>query len=81
MVRFRLRTIAAIVKRWAPASDGNDPQAYAQAVARYTGFDVDAQLAPDVDTLAALAAAIIHHENGEQPYRLYVIRQAAKETL
>ena len=63
-----LRTIRQIIGRWAPNAE-NDTVAYIKAVSDETGF------APDVvldmhkyEHLKALVAAIIKHENGQQPY-------------
>ncbi len=63
-----LRTIKQILGRWAPTNENNTP-AYVRAVAASTGFDADQTL--DVhrfDDLKPLVEAIIHHENGQQPY-------------
>jgi len=63
-----LRTIRQIIERWAPSAE-NDTVAYMKAVSDETGF------APDVvldmhkyEHLKAVVAAIIHFENGQQPY-------------
>lgn len=61
-----LRSVRAIIERWAPASE-NDTAAYVAAVARALRVSPDLPL--DVGArLVDLAAAIIHHENGRQPY-------------
>ncbi|MDD3183596.1 MAG: structural protein P5 [Alphaproteobacteria bacterium] len=66
--KHRLCTIRQIIGRWAPNTE-NDTVAYIKAVSDETG------LAPDVvldmhkyEHLNALVAAIIKHENGQQPY-------------
>jgi len=63
-----LRTIRQIIGRWAPSVE-NDTVAYIRSVSEETGF------APDVvldmhkyEHLKALVTAIIHFENGQQPY-------------
>lgn len=63
-----LRTIRQIIGRWAPSVE-NDTVAYTKAVAEETDF------APDVvlnmhkyEHLQAVVIAIIHFENGQQPY-------------
>ena len=76
-----LKTIRAIIARWAPPSE-NDTEAYVAAVARATGFAADAALdLEDPTTLAALVEAIIEHENGEQPYSDALIEQAVASAL
>lgn len=66
--KHRLCTIRQLIGRWAPNTE-NDTVAYIKAVSDETG------LAPDVvldmhkyEHLKALVAAIIKHENGQQPY-------------
>ena len=66
--RHRLKTLAQIIARWAPASE-NDADGYAAAVSKAMGIGPRAQLdLSDGATLRALIAAIIRHENGLQPY-------------
>ena len=62
-------SIASIITTWAPSSDGNNTGAYIADVAAQMGVDPAAPL--DVyGNLQALAAAIIQHENGQQPFAL-----------
>lgn len=62
-------TIKEIINRWAPASDNNDTSAYISAVCKQLGVKPDQQIdTSNPNTLKALCAAIIHHENGGQPY-------------
>ncbi len=66
--KYGLRTIDKIISRWAPANE-NNTAAYARAVANRTGFEEDELL--DMHSFAdlePLVKAIIHHENGQQPY-------------
>jgi len=66
--KHNLRTITQILNRWAPTSE-NNTLAYVRAVADRTGFDSDQQLdVHSFDDLKPLVEAIIHHENGQQPY-------------
>lgn len=61
-----LRTVAGIIGRWAPTSE-NDTGSYVQHVARELGVDPSQTI--DVrEYLPRIAAAIIKHENGMQPY-------------
>ena len=60
------QTLGQLITTWAPPSE-NDTPAYIAAVAPQTGIDPNAQL--DLyGNLPAIVAAIIQHENGEQPY-------------
>lgn len=64
-----LQTIRQFIQRWAPPSDDNDTEAYIADVAARTSILPDAAIdLSDEDGLALLIAAIVHHENGEQPY-------------
>lgn len=59
-------TLADLITTWAPPSENNTP-AYIADVAAQTGIDPNAAL--DLyPNLPAIVAAIIQHENGEQPY-------------
>ncbi len=63
-----LRSIRQILGRWAPPVE-NNTNAYVRAVAAQTGFDADHPLDMHrFDHLKPLLAAIIQHENGQQPY-------------
>lgn len=72
-VKHGLKTIAAIIHRWAPPVE-NDTGAYAAAVAKAVGYDPDEPIRlDDVDTMRGVVLAIIRHENGQQPYSMDVI--------
>lgn len=64
-----LKTIAAMIGRWAPPNE-NDTGAYVMAVARAVGVPSDkpVDIVADKSAAAALVKAIIKHENGSQPY-------------
>lgn len=65
-------TVAKIISTWAPPTE-NATGAYINAVARAVGLDPNA---PVSDAhLPAIIAAIIQHENGQQPYPPEVIAQ------
>ena len=68
MTSHHLYTIVEITNRWAPAAGGNDTALYARVVSYLTGYGVDIRLSPTERVMKRLAAAIIHHENGQQPY-------------
>ncbi|MDE0287459.1 MAG: structural protein [bacterium] len=66
-------TIEGITHRWAPRSDGNDPDEYARAIGKLADLPIDTRLdwvdGPDGRaTLERIARAICQHENGEDPY-------------
>lgn len=62
-------TVGEIINRWAPEKDGNNTAAYIKSVCERLGVSADQPLdVSNPDTLRALCAAIIHHENGNQPY-------------
>ncbi|QPT15234.1 hypothetical protein I6G37_09960 [Serratia rubidaea] len=62
-------TVTEIVNRWAPASDGNNTDAYIKALCSALGVGADDQVdMSNPRTLAALCAGIVKHENGNQPY-------------
>lgn len=63
---YRLNTVAGIINRFAPSSE-NNTSAYINAVAREVGVRPDQKINVR-QVLPALIAAIIHHENGQQPY-------------
>lgn len=79
--KYGLRTIRAIISRWAPPSE-NDTEAYIRAVAHFMVTAEGDLLELHNDTvLTALATAIITHENGQQPYAADLIRNAAHRAL
>lgn len=70
-----LNTVAGIVNRWAPPSDGNNTMAYAADVAGRLGIDPNAPVPKEMRP--QLIAAMAHHENGraapgtdQQPYQV-----------
>ncbi len=58
-----LNTVAGIVGRWAPTSDGNNVSAYASDVASHLGIDPNAPIPPEMRP--QLIAAMARHENGQ----------------
>jgi len=72
---YGLRSVAGIVSRWAPAFE-NDTQAYIAAVSSSIGVEPYSAV-PD-GKVVELVAAIIHHENGQQPYSGRLIRRAVR---
>lgn len=67
--RDGLTSVAAMIGKWAPPSDGNDTSAYARTVAARLHIGVhDALPALTPARLATLIHAIISVENGQDPY-------------
>ncbi|WP_163360327.1 hypothetical protein [Klebsiella aerogenes] len=67
--RQGIDTVGEIINRWAPPTDNNDTAAYIKSVCAQLGVKADQPIdASNPDTLQALCAAIIKHENGSQPY-------------
>lgn len=57
-----LNTVAGIINRWAPASDGNNVSAYAADVSKRLGIDPNAPVPKEMRQ--ALIEAMGQHENG-----------------
>jgi hypothetical protein len=69
-----LTTIALCIERWAPASE-NDTQAYVDDVCERVGFGPAGEVAP---IMPQFVKAVIHHENGYDPYPDSLIQQACE---
>lgn len=63
--RYGLTSIRDIITRYAPATE-NNTEAYISAVAKEIGMAKDGNVGPD--DMPAFIAAVIRHENGQQPY-------------
>ena len=68
---YGLNTVREIISRWAPPNE-NDTGAYVNAVAADLGVGPDEPINVD-SRMNDLVAAIIHHENGTQPYDLATV--------
>jgi len=68
--RYGLMSISQIIGRYAPPSE-NDTAAYIAAVSKEIDTPKDARLG--VDDYPGFIAAVIRHENGQQPYPLSTI--------
>lgn len=74
-------TVASILEQYAPRSE-NDTDAYIAAVSRALGVTPTTRLDPgDANVRAGLMAAIVRHENGDQPYDIELIREAARQGM
>lgn len=80
--KYKISTIEGLVKRWAPASDGNDEGAYVSALSKQTGFGGKQNLNfHDPGVLAPLISGITKHENGSNPYSAEAIGQAVASAI
>lgn len=71
--KYGLQTVRDIIGRWAPPNE-NNTTSYVNSVARALGVTADEPI--DVYArLPDLAAAIIRHENGSNPYTAAEIKQ------
>lgn len=77
-----IRTIRDIINTWAPSVDGNNVASYIADVVKRTGFAAgDVLNLRDPETLQKLMEAMIHHEQGQQPYDPALIRAAINGRL
>jgi len=75
-------TVSDIITRWAPPEDNNDTAAYIKAVCAQVGVTADQKIdVSNPDTLKKLSAAIIHHENGDQPFSDQQLNTGASAAL
>ncbi|MCG8291985.1 MULTISPECIES: structural protein [Pseudomonas] len=77
-----LRTVAAIIKRWAPDVE-NDTGAYIRAVAQRCGLGPSDPIASikDQQVLRGLVHAIIKHENANYEYPPGVFAEGIRRAL
>ncbi|QHI99375.1 structural protein P5 [Xylophilus rhododendri] len=74
-------TVYEVIHRWAPPVE-NDTEAYVAQVAKALGVaPKQALVMRDPAVLAGFAAAIIAHENGQQPYSTEQIREGVSLAL
>lgn len=71
--KYAINTVAGIIDRWAPGFE-NNTAAYISHVAQRLGVGSNEQLQPV--HRAPLIAAIVLHENGQQPYSDQLIADA-----
>jgi hypothetical protein len=77
----RIDTVREIISRWAPGGE-NDTEAYIAAVARDVGVKPNDPLyIKAVPTLTRLVTAIIHHENGSNPYAPATIAEGVRRAV
>lgn len=79
--KYGLNTVEAIIGRWAPSNE-NDTSSYVSAVEQDTGTAPGATVSlREPSVLFGFAKAIIHHENGCDPYPDSVIREGVRRAL
>lgn len=67
--KYGLRTLDAIMRRWAPAEDNNPEEAYIHFVTAHVGLPRDHHIdLTDYRRMLRLCEAIIMFENGDNPY-------------
>lgn len=76
-----LKTVKAIISRWAPSIE-NDTAAYVRAVEANTGTRPDAEIDLSMPSLmAGFVKAIIHHENAGYAYPDAVLAEGVRRAL
>jgi len=78
--RYQLQSVSALINRFAPSGE-NNTGAYVKAVSTALGVKPDEPLTLGKRTLQTLVAAIVQHENGQQPYSAAQIAAAVEEAL
>ena len=68
--KYGLNTVYQIIKRWAPAEDGNNPEGYTQRVCNATGLTPNTVVGyNDADTLTKMAYGMSIVENDSNKYK------------
>lgn len=79
--KHKLRTVSAIINRWAPSNE-NDTASYVRAVERLTntkpGDTIDLR---SYGVMAGFVKAIIHHENAGFEYPEEILKEGVKRAL
>ena len=76
-----LKTVRAIINRWAPSSE-NDTKAYVHSVEFYTGTKEGTEInLKDQKTLKGMIKAIIRHENSNYEYPDSVLDEGVRRAL
>ena len=71
-LQYGLTTIRQVISRWAPDFE-NNTEAYISHVSQRSGLAENDDIRKN---FAGVIAAIIHHENGQQPYTMELIQAA-----
>ena len=79
--KYGLKTVKAIISRWAPSVE-NDTDAYVRAVEANTGTKPGAQIDLAVPAMmVGFVKAIIHHENAGYAYPDSVLAEGVRRAL
>lgn len=79
--KYGLKTVEAIISRWAPSVE-NDTSAYVRAVEQKTGTAPGANVdMKNPVVLTGFVKAIIHHENAGYEYPDSVVREGVRRAL
>ena len=79
--RHGLKTVKAIISRWAPSIE-NDTAAYVRAVEANTGTTPDAEVdLTQAPVMRGFVKAIIHHENAGYAYPDAVLAEGVRRAL
>ena len=79
--KHKLRTVSAIISRWAPSNE-NDTASYVRAVERLTntkpGDTIDLR---SYGVMSGFVKAIIHHENAGYEYPEAILKEGVARSL
>ena len=76
-----LKTVRAIINRWAPSVE-NDTAGYVRAVEANTGTRPDAEVdLKQIEVMSGFVKAIIHHENSGYAYPERVLSEGVRRAL
>jgi len=79
--KYGLRTVKAIISRWAPPEE-NDTAAYVHAVEANTGTAPGAEIdLTQAQVMRGFVKAIIHHENAGYAYPDAVLAEGVRRSL
>lgn len=79
--KYGLKTVEAIIARWAPAGE-NDTASYIKSVAESIGSEPMQQIRmADMATMKGFAKAIIRHENANFQYPDVVLSEGVRRAL
>lgn len=79
--KYNLRTIEALISRWAPGVE-NDTASYVAAVEKQTGTAPGAPVdLHNVAVMTGVVKAIIHHENAGYQYPEAVVQEGVRRAL
>ncbi|MHC8403605.1 structural protein [Pseudomonas sp. TMB3-21] len=79
--KHNLKTVKAIINRWAPSVE-NDTAAYVRAVEKSTGTKPGAEIdLKDEAVMKGFVKAIIHHENAGFEYSQSILNEGVRRGL